>query len=52
MVKTEDDFTRKSDDAKGEDTARTRVDKEADDMAKKASKTEQKFDRDNNIFTK
>jgi hypothetical protein len=52
MVKTEDEIVRKSDDAKGEDTAKTRVDKEADELAKKASKTEQKFDRENNIFTK
>ena len=52
MVKTADEIVQKSDELKGEDTAKTRVDKEADDMAKKASKTEQKFDRDNNIFTK
>lgn len=52
MIKTDDEFVKKSDEAKGEDTARTRIDKAADELAKKASKTEQKFDRQNNIFTK
>jgi hypothetical protein len=52
MVKTADDIIRKSDDAKGENTAHTRLNKEADEAAKKAQKTEQKFDKDNNIFTK
>lgn len=52
MTKTTEEITRKSDDAKGEDTAKTHLDKEADEMAKKASKTEQKHDRVNQIFTK
>jgi hypothetical protein len=52
MVKTADDMVRKTDEAKGENTAHRTVDKEADDAAKKASKTEQKYDRDNPIFTK
>ena len=52
MVKNADDITRKSDDAKGENTAKTHLNKEADEMAKKAQKTEQKQDRANPIFTK
>jgi hypothetical protein len=52
MVKSADDITRKSDDAKGENTAKTHLDKEADELAKKSQKTEQKYDRANPIFTK
>jgi hypothetical protein len=52
MVKSTDDITRKSDDAKGENTAKTHLDKEADELAKKGQKTEQKHDRANPIFTK
>jgi len=52
MVKAGDDVIRKSDDAKGENTAHTHVEKEADEAAKKAQKTEQKYDRANSIFTK
>ncbi len=53
MPQVEKDVTpHKSDDAKGEDTARTRVERDADEMAKKASKTEQKYDTKNSIFTK
>ena len=39
MVKAGDDVIRKSDDAKGENTAHTHVEKEADEAAKKAQKT-------------
>jgi hypothetical protein len=52
MVKSADDITSKSDDAKGENTAKTYLDKEADELAKKGQKTEQKHDRANPIFTK
>jgi hypothetical protein len=52
MIKTDDEITRKSDDAKGEDTAHSKVDKVAGEAAKKAQKTEQKFDKENPIFTK
>ena len=52
MTKTTDEIARKSDDAKGEDTAHSHLDKEADQMAKKAQKTEQKSERANPIFTK
>ena len=52
MVKSVDDITRKSDDAKGENTAKTHLNKEADELAKKGQKTEQKQDRANPIFTK
>ena len=52
MTKTADEIARKSDDAKGESTAHNVLDKEADQMAKKAQKTEQKSDRANPIFTK
>jgi hypothetical protein len=52
MTKTTDEIVRKSDDAKGENTARTHMDKEADEAAKKGQKTEQKFDKANPIFTK
>ena len=41
MTKTAEEITRKSDDAKGENTAKTHLDKEADQMAKKGQKTEQ-----------
>ena len=51
-MKTTDEVIRKSDDAKGENTAHTRLEKEADEVAKKGQKTEQQFDRENNIFTK
>jgi hypothetical protein len=52
MVKSTEDIARKSDDAKGENTAKTHLNKEADELAKKAQKTEQKQDRANPIFTK
>ena len=52
MVKSADDITRKSDDAKGENTAKTHLNKEADELAKKGQKTELKHDRANPIFTK
>jgi hypothetical protein len=52
MVKSAEDITRKSDDAKGENTAKTHLNKEADELAKKGQKTEQKHDRANPIFTK
>jgi len=42
----------KSDDAKGENTAHTELNREADAMAKKASKTEKDYDQKNPIFTK
>jgi hypothetical protein len=42
----------KSDNAKGEDTAHSRLNKEADEAAKKAGKTEQAHDKANPIFTK
>jgi hypothetical protein len=51
MIKTDDEIVRKSDDAKGE-TAQSKVDKVAGDAAKKAQKTEQKYDKENGIFTK
>jgi hypothetical protein len=43
---------RKSDDAKGENTAHTHLEKEADELAKKAGKAEQHYDKENSIFTK
>jgi hypothetical protein len=53
MSKVEENVApHKSDDAKGENTAHSRLDKEADEMAKKASKTEQKHDQETPIFTK
>jgi hypothetical protein len=52
MIKSDDDIVRKSDDAKGENTAHSRLDKEADKAAKKAQKTEQNYDKKNDIFTK
>ena len=52
MVKSAEDVTRKSDNAKGENTAHTHVEKEADQMAKKGQETEKKYDRANQIFTK
>jgi hypothetical protein len=52
MIKDSSEIVQKSDDAKGEDTAHTRLQKEADEMAKKASKHEQKFDKEVQIFTK
>ena len=42
----------KSDDAKGENTAHTRIDRVADELAKKALKTEKDYDKKNPIFTK
>ena len=42
----------KSDDAKGEDTAHSKVNKAADEAAKKAGKTEHNYDKKNDIFTK
>jgi hypothetical protein len=42
----------KSDEAKGENTGHTRLEKEAGEMAKKAQKTEQSFDKTTPIFTK
>ena len=53
MSKVEEDVApHKSDDAKGENTADSRLDKEADELAKKAGKTEQKNDQKTPIFTK
>jgi hypothetical protein len=52
MIKSGDDVVRKSDDAKGENTAHSRIEKDADEAAKKAQKTEQKYDKENSIFTK
>jgi hypothetical protein len=52
MIKSGDDIVRKSDDAKGENTAHSRLEKEADEAAKKAQKTEQNYDKKNDIFTK
>ena len=52
MTKTVDEITRKSDNAKGENTAKTHLDKEADELAKKGQKTEQKYDRANPIISK
>jgi hypothetical protein len=53
MRKADEDVTpQKSGDPKGENTARSRVEKEADEAAQKAGKTEQKYDRANQIFTK
>ena len=52
MIKTDDEIVSKSDDAKGENTAKTHLNREADELAKKAQKTEQKHDRANPIFTK
>jgi len=52
MVKSADDITRESDAAKGENTTKTHLDKETDELAKKGQKTEQKHDRANPIFTK
>jgi hypothetical protein len=52
MTKTTDEITRKSDNAKGENTAKTHLDKEADQLAKKGQKTEQKYDRANPIISK
>ena len=52
MIKTGDDIVRKSDDAKGEETAHSRLEKVADEAAKKAQKTEQEYDKKNEIFTK
>ena len=51
MVKTGDDIVRKSDEAKGE-VGHSKVDKVAEESAKKAQKTEQKYDKQNDIFTK
>jgi len=51
MIKTDDEIVRKSDDAKGE-TAHNKMDKVAEEAAKKAQKTEQKYDQQNGIFTK
>jgi hypothetical protein len=51
MTKPEDEIVRKSDDAKGE-TAHSKVDKAAGDAAKKAQRTEQEYDKKNDIFTK
>jgi hypothetical protein len=36
MIKSGDDVVRKSDDAKGENTAHSRIEKDADEAAKKA----------------
>jgi hypothetical protein len=52
MIKSGDEIVRKSDEAKGEDTAHSHLDKEADKMAKKGQETEKKFDKQNQIFTK
>ena len=52
MTKTADEITRKSDNAKGENTAKTHLDREADELAKKGQKTEQKYDRANPIISK
>jgi hypothetical protein len=51
MIKTGDEIVRKSDDAKGE-SAHSKVDKVADEAAKKAKKTEHEYDKKNDIFTK
>ena len=52
MIKTDEEIVRKSDDAKGENTAHTHIDKVADEAAKKAQNTEKKYDKENSIFTK
>ena len=52
MMKPAYEIAQKTDEAKGEDTARTKVDKLANELAKKASKTEQKYGREQTIFTK
>ena len=52
MTKNPEEITQKSDDAKGENTAKTHLHKEAGELAKKAQKTGQKYDRANQIFTK
>lgn len=52
MTDNDDHFPAKSDDAKGEDTARTHLDKEANEAAQKAGKTEHNYDKKNDIFTK
>jgi hypothetical protein len=52
MIKPEDEIVQKSDDAKGENTAHSKLDKVADEAAKKAQKTEQRYDKQNDIFTK
>jgi hypothetical protein len=53
MAKVEDDFAPlKSDDAKGDNSGHTRLEKEADEAAKRASKTQQNYDKKTPIFTK
>lgn len=52
MAIKEDVTPQKSDEAKGEDTAHRKVDKNAGEMARKAQKTEQSYDKANPIFTK
>ena len=42
----------KSDDAKGEDLAHSRLQKEANELAKKAGKAEQHYDKEAPLFTK
>jgi len=52
MPVKDDVAPQKSDEAKGENTAHSRVEKEANELAKKAGKTEQSYDKANPIFTK
>ena len=47
-----DSAPHKSDDAKGENTAKNSVDKAADEAAKKSKKTEHNYDKKQDLFTK
>jgi len=53
MTQVDKDVTpHKSDDAKGENPAQTHLERDADELAKEAGKTEQHYDKENSIFTK
>jgi hypothetical protein len=52
MTNTGNDTPQKPDDVKGENTAHSRENKAADEAAKKGQKTEQAYDKVNDIFTK